>query len=163
MFRAHRGSLVSNVQCRLHLQSNNCNTMPETFHCDADKRTALLLWVVKSGPAHIHQLVKTRIKLLYQTLLPLVWERFRHLPASAFGPVWQAARRAAAQFFHSRLVQHCYQTIATWLEKHRLIVKPADRPHSVSCWKRANEHVYQADEGKSGQQEQHTVELPSHM
>ncbi len=148
-----------------NLQSNTCNTMPETPPCDADRRTALLIWVVKSGPAHVHQLVKAHIKLLYQTLLPLVWERFRHLPASAFGLVWQAARRAAAHFFHSRLVQYCYQTVATWLRKHRLIVKPADRPHRRSCFKDhdTNEHVYQADEGKSAQQEQHTVVRSSHM
>ena len=145
------------------LPSNICNSMPETSSCDADRRSALLLWVVKSGPAHVHQLVKTRVKLLYQTLLPLVWERFRHLPASAFGSVWQAAWRAAAHFLHNRLVQYCYQTIATWLGIHRLIGKPAGRPRSLSYCKDQgiNKHVYQADDGKSAQQEQHTVELPS--
>lgn len=128
---------------------------------NASQRQVLLLWMLRTGPAQLRGLVRGLIRLLYQRLLPKLWEQFRNLPVSKFSPVWQAARKAAASLIHSRLAQYCYHILAAWLG---LPARQADRsPHlpyhnSID----AKEQSPQADKGTAAHQVQPIEELLSH-
>lgn len=133
--------------------------MPEPAAPHAGRKE-IMFWIINSGPYHLQNLVRGGVRLLYKTLLPLLWEPFRHMSAASLSPLWQAARKAAVKLIHSRFMQFCYRLVATWLGRSSSAVMPAKEAprlffplHTDSI---THQYVHDDDKTAEGEQQKPT-------
>lgn len=104
--------------------------MSEAAAADAAPSPALLLWIIRHGPAQLLCIVKSFIRQLRQTLLPQLWKHLRQLPAGSLAPAWLAARRCLVSLVHARLVELCYKIAAAWLQRYHWLKHCYDKSRS---------------------------------
>ena len=90
--------------------------MSKPVETDAAGSTALLLWVLRNGPAQLRDVVRTYIRYLQQVLFPRVSACLKQLPALT--PIWQRARAFVVTFVHAQVIEYCRAFVAAWVKRY---------------------------------------------
>lgn len=110
--------------------SNTFSPMSEAAAADAAPSPALLLWIIRHGPAHLLDIVNRFIRQLHQTLLPQLWKHLRQLPAVSLAPVWLAAKHSLVSLIHAWVSEICHKIAAAWLQLYSRLKHYLEQSHS---------------------------------